>query len=75
MAGSSVRLHAGKNEHRSHGQRAHHGQHREQHAVVVGDLLDHTTDGGAEAASELEDGVEHTVKRRGGLGEACALES
>ena len=74
MARSRVRLHAGKNEHRSHGQRAHHGQHGEQDTVVVGELLDHTTDGRAEAASELEDGVEHTIERGGGLGKACELE-
>ena len=74
VAGSRVRLHAGKDEHRSHGQRAHHGQHGEQDTVVVGELLDHATDGSAEAAGELEDGVEHAIERRGGLGKACELE-
>ena len=74
MSRSGVRLHTGENEHRGHGQRAHHGQHEEQHAVVVSELLDYTTDGSAEAASELEDGIEHAIEGRGGLSEACELQ-
>ena len=68
---SSVRLHTRKHEHRSHRQGTHHSQHSEQHAVVVGELLDHSTNRSAEAASELEDGIEHTIKGRGGLGKTC----